>query len=263
MQMLRNGTGMHEAFVEALPGAAWGMAGVGCAWVLVADSRDWTDWRGQGMQLLDDAERGRIARMRNDEVRATLEVAYPLHRLLLGRWLGMRADLVPLWRDPLGCPRVGEKLANTSLSHAGSLIALAVAGPHLIGVDIEPASRVSGMLEIADSICQPAELESLEKFNPKERASALLALWTGKEALLKALGIGFSTGGMTGISLPVAPRVFESATGDRLGITRLDRPSFWSCALACAPDVKVEFATLVPKGVPDSLLAEVGGLIAR
>ena len=263
MQVLRNGMGIHEAFAEALPNSAWGMAASGYAWVLVADSRDWRDWRGQGMQLLNDAERGRIARMRNEEARATLEIAYPLHRLFLGRFLGMDADSVPLWRDSLGCPRVGEKLANTSLSHAGSLVALAVARPHLVGVDIEPASRVSGMLEIADSICRPAELESLENLSALERASALLALWTGKEAILKALGIGFSNGGMTGISLPGPQGVFASESGDRLGITRLDRPSLWSCALACAPDVRVEFATLVPKGVLGSPLAGAAGLIAH
>lgn len=226
---------MKKIFDAALPHSQWGRSDGNHVWVLVADSREWSQWRDRCVGMLDSAERERVDRMRNQEAEATLVVAYALHRLFLGRFLGVEPAGVPLWRDSLGCPRVGQGMAATSLSHAGSLIAMAVGQCRPLGVDIEPASRVEEMPGLAENICHPAELHELRGLAGPGQARALLSLWTGKEAVLKALGIGFSRGEMNEIVLPAGGRNYIDQTGEVLQVTRLDRSQSWFAAVACAP----------------------------
>jgi len=226
---------MKKVFDAALPDSRWGLSDGNHVWVLVADSREWSPWQDQCAGMLDNAERDRVDRMRNQVARATLVVAYALHRLFLGRFLGVEPAEVPLWRDSLGCPRVGQGLAATSLSHAGSLIAMAVGHYRPLGVDIEPASRVEEMPGLAGNICHPAELHELRGLAGPEQARALLSFWTGKEAVLKALGIGFSRGEMNEIALPADDRNYIDQTGEMLQVKRLDRSPLWFAAVACAP----------------------------
>ena len=241
---------LADAFHAALADVHWGRATGGHVWALIADSTEWNPWRDQAWQMLDGAERSRVERMRSLEARETLVIAYALHRLLLGRFLDMPAQSVPVWRDSLGCPRVGEGLASASLSHAGTLIALAAGPSRPLGVDIEPASRATVMAEIAESICQPAELDAILALPAGDRAPALLSLWTRKEAILKALGIGFSQGDMTGFAVPTGGGEYLHPSGERLRMTSLNRNIDWVAALASAPGDSVEFFGLTPPRGP-------------
>lgn len=237
---------MEKVFDAMLPDLQWGRSDGNHVWVLVADSHEWRTWHDKSLGMLDGPERERIARMRNQEAKNTLVIAYALHRLFLGRFLAMQPKDVPLWRDTLGCPRVGEGLAAASLSHAGSLIAMAVGPCRPLGVDIEPASRVEEMHELAESICHPVELDALRGLAKSDQARALLSLWTGKEAILKALGIGFSRGEMNEFALPADGRNYVDPSGEVLQVRRLDRGPLWFAAVACAPVDSVHSFRLRP-----------------
>jgi len=237
---------MKKIFDAALPSHQWGRSDGNRVWVLVADSREWSPWHDQSLGMLDEPERERVARMRNKEAKDTLVIAYALHRLFLGRFLGMQPADVPLWRDSLGCPRVGEGLAAASLSHAGPLIAMAVGRYRPLGVDIEPAGRVEEMPGLAESICHPPELHALRGLGKIEQANALLSLWTGKEAILKALGIGFSRGEMNEFAAPADGCNFLDQSGEVLQVKRLDRSPLWFAAVACAPVDSVQSFRLLP-----------------
>jgi 4'-phosphopantetheinyl transferase len=142
--------------------------------------------------LLDVAENLRVQRKRKQDDREVLTLGYALHRLLLGQALGMDPMAVPLWRDAAGCPRVGDNLVHTSLSHAGDWIALAVSRIGPVGVDIEPLVRMDLLPEMAEAICTHSEHAAIEALALDQRGRALLALWVRKEALLKAAGTGLS-----------------------------------------------------------------------
>lgn len=72
-----------------------------------------------------------------------------------------------------------------SISHSGSKVVLAV-DQRDIGVDIEQISP--WYPEVARRVFTPAELAWLEK---QKGQAAFYRLWTGKEAVMKALGLGF------------------------------------------------------------------------
>ena len=80
-----------------------------------------------------------------------------------------------------------------SVSHSGrcGLIALAQAGR--LGVDVEqivPKRRLNSLIE---AVMGPDERRELGEMGEQDRLRQFFRLWTCKEALVKALGTGFST----------------------------------------------------------------------
>ncbi|KAF1718198.1 hypothetical protein CSC74_04725 [Pseudoxanthomonas yeongjuensis] len=233
---------IHRAFAWALPSQEW------CSQPLVvalADVRDWKSYLPDASALLDAAESLRMRRKRRQDDREVLTVAYALHRLLLGRILGMDPMAVPLWRDAAGCPRVGDNLVHTSLSHAGDWIALAVSRTGPVGVDIEPLVRMDLLPEMADAICTRSEHAAIEALAIDRRGRALLALWVRKEALLKAAGTGLSVE-MSSFSAPEGSVRAMSELGGCAWLEMLETDSTCLAALASPAGATAAVARLSP-----------------
>lgn len=115
------------------------------------------------------------------------------------RWMVARATLRILLAERLTCDpkglvfRYGEfgkpflpdaPSLHFNLSRSGgvALVLIAPSGP--VGVDLEAATRSSGLAGCVPSFCHPSESAAPEN---------LLKIWCGKEAYLKALGTGLST----------------------------------------------------------------------
>ena len=110
---------------------------------------------------------------------------------------------------------------NFNVSHSGShgLIALSVAGR--LGVDIEERTQRRHLKELIEAVMGPEEQTELAALRESAKLHQFYRLWTLKEALIKALGTGFSTdpsrfqappamrrGGMAGVfSFPHLPSV--------------------------------------------------------
>ncbi len=114
-------------------------------------------------------------------------------RRILGRALGIPAAEVELLTAEFGKPFLGAPHAGLhfNLSHCEDLALVALCSDGPVGVDIEPAGRAPSLLECVEVFCHPDEAAALPA-EEAARASALLEIWTGKEALLKALGTGLS-----------------------------------------------------------------------
>ena len=112
-------------------------------------------------------------------------------RLTLGLELGADpAELKFIASDfgkgRLAAPHQGVEF---NVSHSERLAALAISRGGPVGVDLEPLDRARGLLDLAAAFCHPEEIAQLPD-EPQARAYDLIKIWTGKEALLKALGIG-------------------------------------------------------------------------
>ncbi|MFT3756192.1 MAG: 4'-phosphopantetheinyl transferase superfamily protein [Pseudoxanthomonas sp.] len=201
--------GLGQVFLDAMPSPDWLNMANNRAQVAFFAQDDWVAWLPQAIGLLDEAELARVARRRRIRDREGLVLAYALHRLFLGRALGLEPMQVPLGRDELGCPRLQGMAVSTSLSHADQYLAMAVCPHGPVGVDIEPAARAAGMDEIAAQVCHPVEIARLADKEASVRSERLLSLWVRKEALLKAAGIGLEREMNTfqapeGVELPLA-----------------------------------------------------------
>jgi len=172
---------------------------------------------GQSVELaatLSPDERARAARFHFAKDRRRWIAARGQLRRILGGYL--RRDPAAVAFDYVcgcGAPRCSHahrkpQLAddtwlNFNLSHARDLALIAVTRDRRVGVDLEYLRPAAELLPLADTICAPADLVALRGLPAADRATALLTLWTCKEAYLKARGIG----------LLLAPQEVELAIG--------------------------------------------------
>lgn len=163
-------------------------------------------------RLLDPVERGRYdATVRPDD-RARFLVGCALSRLLLGELLGLAPADVPLRRV---CPRCGGPHGKVrldipdspapydfSVTHSGSVVGVALCRGGRMGLDVEETGGpvdVDSAARAALSARELTALTALTALPPAGRQPAFLRVWTRKEAVLKALGLG----------LTVSPRELE------------------------------------------------------
>jgi len=145
------------------------------------------------LQVLDEEERQRAMGFRTSVQRDAFTAAHALVRTALSAY-GRRSP--EDWRfaiSPQGCPSVldaGE--LSFSLTHAGLRAAVAVAAGRALGLDIEPVRSERDALPIARRFFSEAETEWLTGLPPAERSAGFAALWTVKEAVLKARGSGLT-----------------------------------------------------------------------
>lgn len=81
-----------------------------------------------------------------------------------------------------------------NLSHSGQRALLAFARGQAVGVDLEARPRQVQVEELAQRFFAPAEAFALMGLDATLRPAAFLRLWTHKEAVLKALGVGIGFG---------------------------------------------------------------------
>ncbi|MBN8728541.1 MAG: 4'-phosphopantetheinyl transferase superfamily protein [Xanthomonadales bacterium] len=117
---------------------------------------------------------------------------------LLGRLIGHYAGGVSpprLARGPHGKPHAPDFPGfEFNLSHAGCHVSFAFARDQPLGVDIEWRERRIQVQELARRFFTAAEADALDGLAPDLRRAAFLRLWTHKEAVLKAFGVGLSFG---------------------------------------------------------------------
>jgi 4'-phosphopantetheinyl transferase len=152
--------------------------------------------------LLDETERRRWAAYRRREDRERFLAGCALAKAALARYTGQRPADVRFDRtcgqcgEPHGKPVIESGGIEHSVTHAGDLVAVAVAGAP-VGVDVEQLDRGSRPLggdgdpeSLARLVMSAAEQATLSAVPPGDRARAFLVAWTRKEAVTKATGDG-------------------------------------------------------------------------
>ncbi len=109
--------------------------------------------------------------------------------------LGMEESILRFSRGAYGKPALAlPGTPHFNLSHSGPVTALALAQAVEVGVDVERPRRTRDVLALAQRYFAPAETRTLARLPAPTREAAFYALWTCKEAVLKALGRGIAFG---------------------------------------------------------------------
>jgi 4'-phosphopantetheinyl transferase len=164
--------------------------------------------------ILDDAERTRAARFHFDRHRREYVATHTLARVALSH-----AHALPLesWSYSLneygkpspipGFPRTGprpwggipERGLRFNQSNSLELAVCLVARPDAengpaseVGVDVESFARAEEIVPLAPRVFSAAECAQLDALPAAARPHRALALWTLKEAYIKARGMGLS-----------------------------------------------------------------------
>ncbi|WP_200841184.1 4'-phosphopantetheinyl transferase family protein [Geminicoccus flavidas] len=210
--------------------------------------------------LLSPDEQARNRRFLVEYPRRLHAAAYALARHAIGSRLGLPPAALRFDRSLGGRPFLAHPTGalDFNLAHGGGLSVCALADGCRVGVDVEPADRPELSLELLDGLLAPGERDRVTARQGEARQEALVALWTGKEAIAKAHGGGLSLpldrlavpegdGPVTMTAIPGAlPPVW------RLHRLRPDLRHRVALALALAPDapasIRVHDATHVFRG---------------
>jgi 4'-phosphopantetheinyl transferase len=163
-------------------------------------------------ELLSPADRARADRFVTAALRGSFVTAHGLMRAVLGRCLELDPAALSFAETARGKPFLlpPASVATFNLSHSRRFVALALtrATHDELGVDVEDVERqVSAGL--VDACTSPGERALFhEGLSETERRALFFRIWTRKEAVLKASGLGI---GVRLSSVDVAPQL-ESAT---------------------------------------------------
>ena len=152
-----------------------------------------TPWTNLSTVLATD-ERQRAERFRVEDARRRFVVARAALRNLLGQYLQMPPDEIAFDYDANGKPRLKDTAPSSelqfNLAHSGELALVAVTRGCEVGVDVERLRAVTHWQEIAERYFHPREVADIVALPTAQQIAAFLRCWTGKEAILKALGAG-------------------------------------------------------------------------
>jgi len=147
--------------------------------------------------VLSADERARAERFRFAKDRRRFLVRRAVLRNILSRYRNVAPAQLRFHYDSHGKPSLtgetGGDSLSFSMSHSHGIAVYAVATAATLGIDVERRRPVDGTMEIARRFFAPREVETLDRLEGWERADAFLALWTCKEAYVKATGHGLST----------------------------------------------------------------------
>jgi 4'-phosphopantetheinyl transferase len=184
-------------------------------------------------ESLTDEELDRAALHQRAKDRSRAIARRVILRELVAAELGMEPDEVPLRVSPVGRPELPDDVPlEFSVSSSGGMAAFAF-GPRLerLGVDIEAEDRPE-LVGIDPSLFLDDEEIALLPQAGAGRETWLLASWTLKEALAKALGVGLMLP-LTDLHIGEVGRPLPRLRGAwrQLGVDELRVESF-----AAAPD---------------------------
>ena len=135
---------------------------------------------------LPGEELERAARFRRPADAQRFLLGRLLARRALGQGLSCAPASVPLALDANGKPFVAGCALRFNLSHSGEWVVLALARGFEVGVDIEQVKPVQDRAALAAGFFHPREREAGDAMTDEQ----FLRVWTRKEALSKAIGLG-------------------------------------------------------------------------
>lgn len=146
-------------------------------------------WTG----LLSADELQRWQRLAREEDRGRFLLVRALVRKVLGCELGLQPQDLVFKADVHGKPHVlvpGGAALHFNLSHTRGLSVLALSRKVEVGVDVEVLGREVELLALARRYFATPEVLALEELAPEPQRELFFALWTLKEAWVKAKGLG-------------------------------------------------------------------------
>jgi 4'-phosphopantetheinyl transferase len=162
-------------------------------WVVSPESLDEASL-AEGHRLMTAEERTRQRAFVFEKNRLEYLATRGLVRTVLSRYRDVARDAWAFRRNEYGRPELEPPCGlRFNLTNHPQLVACAVRHGELeVGCDVEPLSRGDQVLGIADTVFSDRELAELRALPVSAQADRAIALWTLKEAYIKARSMGMS-----------------------------------------------------------------------
>ena len=155
--------------------------------VRVGDAHGERHWRA-----LNPAERAHAEGIVAAPARTLYVVARATLRELLGAYLGRDPAALRFTYGPQGKPALKDDADGLAfnLSHTHALAVFAFARGRRVGIDVERRRPIAQADRILERFFTAPERAAIRELPETARPAAIVALWTRKEAYVKALGDG-------------------------------------------------------------------------
>jgi len=165
-------------------------------WHLLTDDVADVAQMGGMHDLLSADEKARLGRVAHQRDRVLYAWSRALMRTVLASYLDCKCHDVRFSANAFGKPVLCAENApppiQFNLTHSRGAIALAVSRKREVGIDIEERHRPIEYLALAERYFAPTEARHLQQQRPEQCRDAFFAIWTLKEAYVKAIGRGIS-----------------------------------------------------------------------
>jgi 4'-phosphopantetheinyl transferase len=144
---------------------------------------------------LSDHEKARANRFKNKSDYTSYISAHALLRIELSKLMNTEPRLIRISESLTGKPFATDKDLPFSISRSANSYAFVVGrGDQFLGVDIEQIKPDIDFKGISHTYYSPDEQRYILQYDKtSDQKKAFYELWTRKEALLKAIGIGINT----------------------------------------------------------------------
>ena len=170
------------------------------------------------VSLLDNSEKARSSRFRSVRARREFVLCRAALRVILAERLGCSCGRLSFGELEHGKPyvRLADRSADIAfnVSHSSGHGLIAITDKTCVGVDVEKRAPRRDFDGIGSLVYGPEERRLLGIASEREKVQFFYRLWSMKEALIKALGTGFSLG-PSGFEVPE-----PMLRGERSGIFR-------------------------------------------
>jgi 4'-phosphopantetheinyl transferase len=202
--------------------------------------------------LLEPEERSRAGRLRAEHLPEQYVVTRALQRMALSHYA---PEVAPVeWRfeaDELGKPRLAGEFGpvglHFNLAHTARLVVMAVARRPL-GVDTEQLVARSVAAGVVERYFTPEERGALAALPDSQRQSRFFAIWSLKEAWIKATGEGLSA------DFQAVSFDFDDATRARAFAMQGDDPGRWGFWQA-TPSEEHVLSLAMPDAAPGTTIS--------
>ena len=166
--------------------------------------------------LLTADERHRELRFHFIRDRRRYVVTRALVRVVLSRYAPPSPSAWRFLENRYGRPGIVnggeiERALSFNLSHAADLILLAVTCRRSVGVDIEAVRERLISMGVAERFFSSSEIDALQAMPLEARTERFFALWTLKEAYVKARAMG--------LAIPLDSFAFDISAGPCIGLS--------------------------------------------
>lgn len=146
--------------------------------------------------LLNAAESSKAARFYLERDRTLFLCAHASLRLILSLYNDVEPSEIEFEFSHNGKPKLKPSQNKTNiefnLSHTFKLAAIGVTTSERIGIDVEFLNQAAFSDDLLERISTDEEIKFYLNQPPENRFQAFYRLWTRKEALLKAVGLGLN-----------------------------------------------------------------------
>jgi 4'-phosphopantetheinyl transferase len=163
----------------------------GSVQIWIADLQTWKNYATPMRLLLSKQEQDRLERYKIPIKKQEFLSSRGILKFILSKYTGIPPEHVQLEISPDGKPFLPGSQIQFNISHSAEKLICVLCLDNLIGVDIQEIYPITGSDHIIQTFFSPAEVQYLSSAAAQQRNQELFfAIWTAKEAYLKAVGSG-------------------------------------------------------------------------